>query len=274
MNKLKSFFSGGINIKYESQNQNQTSHQSLTVDENATINDEMMHHPTIRHNNQTITGASTGIIDTNIPDQMRLTMLDVTPDDIQVISQLNDDHLRDQWGKISDDRICHSLILSQPEPIENYDATSCCCIGSVSFGDYQQYIGHHNRTCIQNITAYERVREYTINELDSIPILSNGDGAQSSSSSSSSFMQCDICCIIQIVSTLNHRRISIVGDSVQRQLFNGIECELFRRGFNISEWKTDNWEDEPGPNYTRWNYGIKTQHLFYCFSTILDVTKQ
>ena len=86
MNKLKSFFSGGINLEYESQNQNQTSHQSLTVDENATIKDAMMHHPTIRHNNQTITGASTGIIDTNIPDQMRLTMLDVTPDDIQVIS--------------------------------------------------------------------------------------------------------------------------------------------------------------------------------------------
>jgi phage host-nuclease inhibitor protein Gam len=59
----------------------------------------MMHHPTIRHINQSIAGASTGIIDTNIPDQMRLTMLDVTPDGIQAICQLNDDHLRDQWGK-------------------------------------------------------------------------------------------------------------------------------------------------------------------------------
>ena len=28
-------------------------------------------------------------------------------------------------GKISDDRICHCPKLSQPEAIENYDATSC-----------------------------------------------------------------------------------------------------------------------------------------------------
>jgi hypothetical protein len=267
INKLKSFFGGGINLQYEYQNQNQTSHQNLTVNENGT-KDEMMHHPIIRRNNQT-TGASTGVRDENfistiiddiIPEQMRLTMLDLTPDDIQVISQLNDDHL-DQCGKIPDNRICHSPKLSQPEVLV-YDATGRCCIGSISYGDYQQYAGHHNRTCIQNITAYEKVRNYTINELNSIPI-SNGDGAQSSSSSSSSFMQCDICRIIQIVSTLNHRRISIVGDSVQRQLFSGIECELLRRGFNISEWKTENWEDEPRPDYAAsWLYGIKTQHCF------------
>jgi hypothetical protein len=284
MNKLKSIFGGGINLiyeyeyeyEYEYQNQNQTSQQNRTVDENSTTKDDIMIRPIRRNNQTTGTGTSTStstgvsdenlistIVDDDIPEQMRLTMLDLTPDDIQVISQLNDDHL-DQWGKIPDNhRNCHSPKLNQPKGLNEYDVTSRCCIGSISVGGYQYYAGHHNKTCIQNITAYEKVRDYTIDELNSIPISNDGNTqSSSSSSSSSSLMQCDICRIIQIVSTLKHRRISIVGDSIQRQLFNGMECELLRRGFNISEWKIEKWEDEPRPNYTGWKFGIKDQSCF------------
>jgi len=189
--------------------------------------------------------------DTNqaeIPEKMRSAMLGLYPDDIKVIDQLK----HDQGEPIRNDRTCHfpTMKLPKDDMVGAEHLPSRCCIGAVSAGAHQMYFGYRNDTCIQNITAYEKARDLAIDALNSSPI----HVAQ--------HLECDLCRIIQIVSTLKHRRISIVGDSIQRQLFNGLECELFRRGFNVSEWKVEQWKDEPRPNCSGWRYGMKGQQCF------------
>lgn len=179
----------------------------------------------------------------DIPEKMRPAALDLTPDEIKITESA------------PAKRICHYPKLHQQQNTRK-DTTGRCCIGASSGGGHQRLVVD-NKTCTQDITAYNRVQVLALHELNSSPIdatIQNVNG---------SFLECDLCRIVQIVSTLKHRRIAIVGDSVQTQLFTGLECELFRRGFNISDWKIDAWKElPPPPNRKAWKYGVKDQQCF------------
>jgi len=233
--RMNKFISAFVWINPTSQHQI-TQNRTGTTTHIADADEVNLKSPTAENTQNYILNIQTTNDDMNqddIPEQMRLPMLDFTLGDIQVIDQLN--HF--QGGQIPAIRICNTPKLKQPKDF-GYDITGRCCIGAASNGDHQAYFGWLNNSCVQNITAYEKVWDLAVKELNSIPI----NNAQ--------FLQCDICRVVQIVSTLKHRRISIVGDSLQRQLFNGIECELFRRGFNITDWKIEEWEEEPQTAWT------------------------
>jgi hypothetical protein len=211
-----------------------TEGKALIFDEESEIRQNIPHNASAFHSNDIL------------PEKMRPATLDLTPDEIKVTETL--------WHGKGESVPLHRAC---DFPKMSGHLTSRCCIGATSAGSHQQFFGHSNTTCTQNITAYNRVRDLALHELNSSPIdatIQNVNG---------SFLECDLCRIVQIVSTLKHRRIAIVGDSVQTQLFTGLECELFRRGFNISDWKIDAWKElPPPPNRTAWKYGVKDQQCF------------
>ena len=136
------------------------------------------------------------------------------------------------------------------------DTRGQCCVGATSSGGHQHYF-ENKEICSQNITFYNRVRDLALNLLDSTPIDSCNIGKQGLVS------HCDLCRVVQIVSSLRHSRIAIVGDSLQRQLFNGIECELFRSGFNITKGEIVKWKELPAPpDRVAWKYGVKGEQCF------------
>lgn len=160
-------------------------------------------------------------------------------------------------------RQCHS------PRVNTNDLSGRCCIGAFSAGAHQSFNGG-NASCLQTLSDYNRVREMAMDELSFNPLYgrthSNSTRHQNETllaDGRSSMLDCDVCRIIQIVSTLKHKRISIAGDSLQRQLFDGMECELFRRGFNMSEWTVERWpEDPPDQYHTGWKYGVSSKECF------------
>jgi hypothetical protein len=213
-----------------------TEGKALVFDEENEIRQNTPHNASAFHGNNIL------------PEKIRPATLDLTPDEIKVTETL----WHGKGESVPLHRSCHFPKMSG-------HLTSRCCIGATSAGSHQQFFGHSNTTCTQDITAYNRVRDLALHELNSSPI----DGGNNDKICGPILLECDLCRIIQIVSSLKHKRISIVGDSLQRQLFNGLECELFRRGFNISEWRIDAWKDEPpSPKYSGWKYGVKGQQCF------------
>jgi hypothetical protein len=137
------------------------------------------------------------------------------------------------------------------------DTRGQCCIGATSSGGHQHYF-ESNGICSQNITSYNRVRDLALDILGSSPI-----DPDCNMHKQGLVYECDLCRVVQIVSSLRHSRIAIVGDSVQRQLFGGIECELFRSGFNITKGEIVKWKELPAPpNRVAWKYGVKGEQCF------------
>ena len=150
-----------------------------------------------------------------------------------------------------------------------------CCVGATSSGSHQNYSPSWE-SCNQNYTQYDRIRQLAIQELQNNPIIlkpvtdntADDDdanaGVRMDGNLSLMLQQCDICRIIYSIAKLNnHRRIAISGDSLQRQFFSAWECELNRRGFELSEWKQRDWpKAQTPPNRVAWKYGIHSQTCF------------
>jgi len=196
-----------------------------------------------------------------VPESMLLTSLDLTKDDIQVINTLllrnlssssvdgNNNNTTGKEANFSHHH-CHAPLMVKPHH-------GRCCMGAVSQGRDQRFVKSY---CIQNIQMYERLKDLSDEQLASNPVVYN----------SNSNNRCDVCQIVQIVASLKHSRIAIVGDSTQRQLFSGFECELHRRGFQTTTRKLAPWNNtkkyERPPETADWKYGIKQPE---CFRVIL-----
>ena len=63
-----------------------------------------------------------------------------------------------------------------------------------------------------------------------------------------------------------------MGDSVQVQLFNGVDCELSCCGFNVSSWERVPWNDDIdiplGEEERAWWYEVKEK---LCFNVSIPV---
>jgi len=76
---------------------------------------------------------------------------------------------------------------------------------------------------------------------------------------------CDVCRIVHIVASLKHKIIALVGDSVQRQLFYGLACELRRRKFEVSISDHKLWprrRENEDWKQRGWKYGMRQQFCF------------
>eukprot|EP00521_Asterionellopsis_glacialis_P007668 CAMPEP_0195287782 /NCGR_PEP_ID=MMETSP0707-20130614/4704_1 /TAXON_ID=33640 /ORGANISM="Asterionellopsis glacialis, Strain CCMP134" /LENGTH=468 /DNA_ID=CAMNT_0040347569 /DNA_START=1589 /DNA_END=2995 /DNA_ORIENTATION=- len=208
--------------------------------------------------NETKTNQEVKVHNHLIPEKMRAVVLDLSPDESKVTDQL-------EMKPLPEMRQCHS------SRVNTNDLNERCCIGALSAGAHQSFNGG-NASCLQTLSDYNRVREMTMDELSFNPLYGRTHSNSTHQNETlladgrSSMLNCDVCRIIQIVSTLKHKRISIAGDSLQRQLFDGMECELFRRGFNMSEWTVEHWpEDPPDPfdqYHTGWKYGVNIKECF------------
>jgi len=71
--------------------------------------------------------------------------------------------------------------------------------------------------------------------------------------------------MVQIVASMKHKRIAIAGDSVQQQLFQGLECELRRRNFEVSVHVGKVWprpRENEDWDQSGWKYGMTSQSCF------------
>ena len=169
----------------------------------------------------------TGNSEYHVPELMRSSILNLTLDDRKVI----------------DTRTCHA-------PIMPGSHSTRCCIGAVSAGAIQK-MRPDSRKCPQDSATYDRLQALAIQELEESPVARPEE----------SLLRCDICRVLQLLSSPSfpHGRLSIVGDSVQMQLFSGLECELHRRGFRLSN-TTENVPNSEPTN--RWRYRIKHKSCF------------
>lgn len=146
--------------------------------------------------------------------------------------------------------ICHHPVMSHkykgPCGSQRF-AADRCCLGALSSGAEQTYSGV--KFCAQNSTVYDKVQRLALDELNAYPVEYASDSQVD--------LNCDICQIIHKAASFKKKRIAIVGDSLQHQLITGLECELSRRGFNISKWRILEWPQRPGPK--KWRYGVKHQ---------------
>jgi hypothetical protein len=117
-----------------------------------------------------------------------------------------------------------------------------CCLGSYSTGGAVRFVP---KVCAKPLEAHDRVANYTQDYLQRFPVDSAG--------SSWPRQDCDVCRIIDFLTVFNWT-FSMVGDSMSLQTFTGLECELRRRGYNVT------FEDRPKdrPPELLWQYGVKT----------------
>jgi hypothetical protein len=92
-----------------------------------------------------------------------------------------------------------------------------CCLGSVSKGGAIHY---RRNVCDIGMDPYNRARQKTLEFLNSHPL-------------SPTERQCDICQIVEVMMERNWT-VTFQGDSMMRQNFVGLECELFRRGYSVA----------------------------------------
>ena len=167
----------------------------------------------------------------HVPELMRSSILNLTLDDRKVI----------------DTRTCHAPIMP------GSPSSTRCCIGAVSTGSFQHMKRRpDSRTCPQDSATYDRLQALALHELEASPV----------TRPKGSLLRCDICRVLQLLSSPSfpHGRLSIVGDSLQTQLFSGLECELHRRGFRLSNITVEKVPNSEPSN--RWRYGIKTKSCF------------
>ncbi|CAB9498319.1 expressed unknown protein [Seminavis robusta] len=123
--------------------------------------------------------------------------------------------------------------ISQPGVTNHIAHQSCqppkgiprtCCLGSFSSGgelhDRMTFI------CHLGMQDFPQLRQHTIQWFE------DNDGAVSDT-------KCDICRIVEIVRKHNIL-ISFLGDSMHHQVFDGLTCELYRRGYQVKVEETIN----------------------------------
>ena len=127
-------------------------------------------------------------------------------------------------------------ICQPPKGIPEY-----CCIGSKSAGGH---VGFARDECNKGIEIYKKAEELALATLTKYPLpeIETADVQQ----------QCDWCHIVDILIEKNWT-LAFQGDSLTRQTFVGVECELRRRNlYNVTLIHTfEQKEKKP-----RWRYGM------------------
>lgn len=181
-------------------------------------------------------------------DRMCPMMLELLPDEIMTIPVWDKNRTLVDGGKNNNGACSYPILDSTLEK-------GRCCLGARSGGGGQKYWGAEI-DCPQNLTIYRQVQKSAVQEMEAYPVTFENNP---------SHIKCDICRVINIVSSMKHKRISIVGDSVQQQLFHGFECELRRRHFDVSTAVIKTWpeikEKLPGDR-VGWKYGVKADICF------------
>ena len=191
-----------------------------------------------------------------IPDRMILSMIELLPDEITVIPVWDSNHTLVAGGKEIGKDTCTYPILDKT------GGSGRCCLGARSTGGIQVYQGAEE-ACPQDLPIYFQIQDFAVQELEAYPVSDHTNWTQT---------KCDVCRIVHIVASMKHKRIAIVGDSVQRQLFNGLECELRRRNFEVSITDHKLW---PRPRENEdwkqrgWKYGMRQQ---FCFNVTTPYT--
>jgi len=132
-----------------------------------------------------------------------------------------------------------------------------CCVGARSAGGDQTYLGAED-ACHQNITIYRQVRDYAREDLNLYSV--QFDKNNNPRNFPESHLRCDVCRIVQIVASMKHKSFAVAGDSVQHQMFTGLECELRRRNFNVTsipKIKLPKKHDRLPVEKPVWKYGIE-----------------
>jgi len=113
-----------------------------------------------------------------------------------------------------------------------------CCIGTLSAGGD---LGFNQRLC-NNTSIYHDAHNYTVDYLQNHAHVNSQQQQQ----------PCDVCRIVELL--LQHNlTLSFQGDSMTRQTFSGLECDLHRRGYRV-ETIAKRWADRASD--TQWRIGI------------------
>jgi hypothetical protein len=114
---------------------------------------------------------------------------------------------------------------------------SYCCIGSLSAGGRVDY---EATRCNKSLDVYERAEQVARAFMPPLPTKTKST-------------ECDWCRILDVLMQYNWT-LAFAGDSLTRQVYFGLECELHRRGlYDISLERTWSQTQLPKP---RWRYGL------------------
>lgn len=189
-----------------------------------------------------------------IPDRMYPTVIELLPDEIMTIPVWDSNHTLVSGGKEIERWTCAYPILDS----SSHETIGRCCLGAKSAGGAQVYKGAEE-TCPQDLPIYRQIQDYALQELEAYPVQHEHHPRNWT------LTKCDVCRMVQIVASMKHKRIAIAGDSVQRQLFHGFECELRRRNFEVSVPVDKSWprpRENEDWNQSGWKYGMRGQTCF------------
>ena len=194
-------------------------------------------------------------------DRMLPALLELLPEEISTIPVYDSNYSLVVGGKPLGRGRKSSGKYNHCENSKLYDdrAWGRCCVGSRSAGGEQTYFGAEN-ACHQNITIYRQVQDYAREDLNLYSV--QFDKNSNPRNCPESHLRCDVCRIVQIVASMKHKRFAVAGDSVQHQMFTGLECELRRRNFNVTsipKRKLPQNHDRLPVELPEWKYGIKDE---------------
>jgi len=183
------------------------------------------------------------------------TFLELLPEELETIPiwdtvlDTNTTNTTNTTAKLVNKLVKGGRHCATPQLVGGGRPAGRCCLGAISNGGEQNYMGAL-KACPQNSTVYQRVRDLAVLELEAHPIAAAKHQAKQG---------CDVCRIVGILAQLPHQKFAFLGDSIQSQAFTAFECELRRRGFDVSAGPTKDWPTKGG----RWRYGIKME---YCIT--------
>jgi hypothetical protein len=117
-----------------------------------------------------------------------------------------------------------------------------CCLGAMSAGGANKW--SPNMNCA-NPQAYQEVQRAAAH------VLNYGSlQLQVPSTSMDGIEKCDVCRIVQLALAQNYT-IALTGDSVMRQMWDGLLCELARNGYQVEDEGTTKLKSPQG-----WKHGL------------------
>jgi hypothetical protein len=127
----------------------------------------------------------------------------------------------------------------QQQSDQNNIIPSYCCLGSLSAGGGVFFAQDQ---CNKGIEIYNRTQTLALLELQKNPIVTkktrtnvdhnNHNRYTETCQENDNIIQCDVCRIVDILMEQNWT-LAFQGDSITRQTFFGLECELYRRGYIV-----------------------------------------
>jgi hypothetical protein len=109
-----------------------------------------------------------------------------------------------------------------------------CCLGSLSTTGHLYYAAE---PCNHTLDVYETTEQIA---LTSMPLIEWPELGVTQQSSGSTIVQCDVCRMVDILMEQNWT-LAMQGDSMTRQSFFGLECELRRRNLYQVEMTQIRW---------------------------------